>query len=72
MMSWDIGSLQQLGINIEFEFNRYGKSRLKHDSKEYFFNIDELEGAQAYISMLSSEKMAENVDFSNFDIEKYL
>jgi tetratricopeptide (TPR) repeat protein len=72
MMSWDIGSLQQLGIDIEFEFNRYGKSRLKHGSKEYFFNVDELEGAQAYISLLSSEKMAENVDFSNFDIEKYL
>lgn len=70
-MSENIMSLNGMGIDIEFEFNRYGKSRLKHGSKEYFFNVDELDGAHAYISATCGQKMAEKVDLSNFDIEKY-
>ncbi len=58
-----INVLNREGININFEFNPSGLSRLTHNSKEYYFTINELEGAFAYISYLCWEEcMVDKLD----------
>lgn len=60
-----IDSLHKKGINIDFEFNPLRMSRLTHDSKEYFFDNSELDGAFAYVlDIWHDEYMAE--DFGDY------
>lgn len=65
-MSRFIDALKENGVNIDFKMNLSGQSRLKHDSKEYYFYLHELDGAHAYISYLVFEDLFKD-EFRSLD-----
>lgn len=50
-----VDQLRDKGVKINLEYDKSMDSMLTHDSKEYFFHHDELEGALVYVNLLWGE-----------------